>query len=213
MVPTPTGRYIREIVMTKKHIVTGDQHLAIGRKLAELYRQLYQKNGYPFDLARLDEHLQAAIEGRFGAPTHYRLRLTGHETVNGLVEAGGYASVDQEFKDGSFVIEPGEAVERDAELAYFFETMETDEILAELEKRNLRPANLAEHLAFGVQYPNVQRHLPVVCLGAAWRNPANGYRYYPCLHGNQTRRNLYLTWVDPIGRWRCFYWRFLAVRK
>lgn len=52
-----------EIVMG--NILTGDQMRGPLSKLAEIQRQLLQKSGYPFSCMKLEEHLQAAIEGRF----------------------------------------------------------------------------------------------------------------------------------------------------
>jgi len=47
-------------------IVTGDQSIRIGNKLAEIQRQLYlQRDGYPYDPVLLEDHLQAAVEGKF----------------------------------------------------------------------------------------------------------------------------------------------------
>lgn len=49
-------------------IVTGDQSVRIGNKLAEIQRQLYlQRDGYPYDPMLLEDHLQAAVEGKFAA--------------------------------------------------------------------------------------------------------------------------------------------------
>lgn len=49
-------------------VVTGDQSIRIGNKLAEIQRQLYlQRDGYPYNPLLLEEHLQAAVEGKFVA--------------------------------------------------------------------------------------------------------------------------------------------------
>ncbi|EKD23976.1 MAG: hypothetical protein ACD_81C00135G0002 [uncultured bacterium] len=46
--------------------VTSEQYFDLDGKLTEIKRQLRQKSGYPFDLVQLENHLQAAIEGKFG---------------------------------------------------------------------------------------------------------------------------------------------------
>lgn len=47
-------------------IVTGEQSIRIGNKLAEIQRQLYlQRGGYPYDPDILDSFLQRVVEGKF----------------------------------------------------------------------------------------------------------------------------------------------------
>lgn len=48
-----------------KTTVTGDQYMRIDAKLEEIKRQLRQKRGYRFNPDALEQHLQAAVEGRF----------------------------------------------------------------------------------------------------------------------------------------------------
>ena len=48
-------------------MVAGDLYETITGQLFEIGRQIRQPNGYPFDALRLKEHLQEAIEGRFGS--------------------------------------------------------------------------------------------------------------------------------------------------
>jgi hypothetical protein len=50
-------------------ILSGDQMRGALAKITEIERQLLQKGGYPHDPAKLEEHLQAAIEGRFERPS------------------------------------------------------------------------------------------------------------------------------------------------
>src|SRR3989338_10507910 len=57
----------RRIVMANK--VAGDLYETLTGQLFELGRQLRQPNGYPFDPLQLKDHLQTAIEGRFGVVT------------------------------------------------------------------------------------------------------------------------------------------------
>lgn len=48
-------------------IVKGDLYYILDGKLCEIKRQLRQREGYPFDPKRLDDALQAIIEGKFEA--------------------------------------------------------------------------------------------------------------------------------------------------
>ena len=200
--------------MAKQHVVTGDQYLSIGRKLTEINRQLFQNGGYPFDLDRLSTALQAIIEGRFGPAAVYRVTVEARQTLEERILAGNFSKVDPEISAGCFSTEDrAEPRVIETELAHFGEVLDTQEILDELDKRGLRAATLEEGLAFAHEYPAIQRHLPIVCLGSVWTKPVCNYRHFPCLHGSPTFRNLYLTWVDPVDRWLGYYWRFLAVRK
>ena len=46
-------------------IVTGDQYMQIDIKLAEIKRQLRQRNGYPFSVKAVESALQRIVEGEF----------------------------------------------------------------------------------------------------------------------------------------------------
>jgi len=85
----------------------------------------------------------------------------------------------------------------------------TDEILAEMEKRNLRPALYEEGLAFAKAHPDEQRKLPIVMLGSVCVGPA-GDRSVACLSVVSGGRSLRLGVVE--GDWGANY-RFLAVSK
>lgn len=52
-----------------KQIVAGELYEILTGQLFEIWRQLRQPNGYPFDPKQLKPHLQSAIEGRFLEPT------------------------------------------------------------------------------------------------------------------------------------------------
>jgi hypothetical protein len=47
-------------------IVTGDEYYAIDGQIAEIKRQLRQKNGYPYSIPALRAGLQKIIDGQFG---------------------------------------------------------------------------------------------------------------------------------------------------
>lgn len=96
-----------------------------------------------------------------------------------------------------------------AELIHFGRNMSTDAVLAELDRRGLRPATMAELLAFGASFPEEQRKLPIVELGSIWTLRC-GYRLVGYLHGYGSER--FLNLYDVEGGWYDRY-RFLAVRK
>jgi hypothetical protein len=84
----------------------------------------------------------------------------------------------------------------------------TDEVLAEMDRKGLRPALYEEVLGFAEKYPDEQRKYPIVALGSETRR--GGTRGVACLWGDGCRRDLNLSWI--YGAWHrdC---RFPAVRK
>lgn|GEM_PF-1826592 len=74
-------------------------------------------------------------------------------------------------------------VNLDAVLVRFNSRLTGQEALAKLEKNNLRPATIAELLAFGVKYPDKQRTQAIVALGSSWENLEDGRVITPCLIG------------------------------
>jgi hypothetical protein len=130
------------------------------------------------------------------------------KSLDAMVEAGRYDWVDSDITEKHFPVKPGHA-DVSIELVHFDRVMETDDVLAELDRRGLRPATLPELLAFGAKYPEKQREFPVVALASVWRN-LHGGRYAPCLWGFAEERSLSLRWLD--GGWGARY-RFAAVRK
>jgi hypothetical protein len=100
-------------------------------------------------------------------------------------------------------------VETEVTLVHLDRYAKTSEVLAELDSRGLRPANVAELVSFGIDYPDVQREFPIVELGSLWVYPHGRHRV-AYLWGDSDVRNLRLYWCD--GRWFPTY-RFLAVSK
>ncbi|MFH1621226.1 MAG: hypothetical protein ABIB04_04030 [Patescibacteria group bacterium] len=84
----------------------------------------------------------------------------------------------------------------------------TDEVLAEMDRKGLRPALYEELLGFAEKYPDEQRKYPIVALGS--EAYVDGDRYVACLWDDYDGRNLYLHWLDD--GWDGIV-RFLAVRK
>lgn len=84
----------------------------------------------------------------------------------------------------------------------------TDEVLAEMDRKGLRPALYEELLGFAEKYPDEQRKYPIVALGSGAH--VHGGRRVAYLWDDDDSRNLYLYWIG--GDWddHC---RFLAVRK
>jgi hypothetical protein len=84
----------------------------------------------------------------------------------------------------------------------------TDEVLAEMDRKGLRPALYEELLGFAEKYPDEQRKYPIVALGS--ETGVHGIRCVAYLWRGDHGRNLCLGWVDDDWDDRD---RFLAVRK
>ena len=84
----------------------------------------------------------------------------------------------------------------------------TDEVLAEMDRRGLRPALYEELLGFAEKYPDEQRKYPIVALGSG--TDVGGLRDVAYLWSDGDGRGLDLRWIG-LG-WRDDY-RFLAARK
>lgn len=84
----------------------------------------------------------------------------------------------------------------------------TEEVLAEMDRLNLRPALSTETLAFAKEHPNVQ--FPIIGLGSVWVVSPDGRREVLYLDVDSDGRYFDLRWLD--GEWdpHC---RFLAVHK
>jgi hypothetical protein len=87
--------------------------------------------------------------------------------------------------------------------------MESENVLHELDREGLRAAELPEFLAFGAEYPEVQRKFSVVGLGSVWKD-RKGYCNVPCLYEASEGRYLDLHWWND--GWYS-YSRFAAIRK
>ncbi len=125
------------------------------------------------------------------------------------------AYINPEYKGKKFVpIEccKAAALSGDREVAFEYIHMDriayTVEVLAEMDRKGLRPALYEELLAFAEKYPDEQRKFPIVALGSETRAVIGRYIAY--------------LWSDGDGRCLCLNWlgyvwsnghRFLAVRK
>ncbi|MDD2786112.1 MAG: hypothetical protein PHS79_04460 [Patescibacteria group bacterium] len=84
----------------------------------------------------------------------------------------------------------------------------TDEVLAEFDRKRLRPALYEELLGFDEKYPDEQRKHPIVALGSG--TDVRGRRRVAYLWYGGLGRHLNLHWIDDDWLGNC---RFLAVRK
>ncbi len=84
----------------------------------------------------------------------------------------------------------------------------TDEVLAEMDRKGLRPVLYEELLGFAERYPDEQWKFPIGALGS--ESLVDGGYDAACLWSDGCGRSLGLCWID---RGWAGNWRFLAVRK
>lgn len=102
---------------------------------------------------------------------------------------------------------PKEPIRGEMVIKHFDRELGSDEVIAELAKEDLVPANLYELLAYAKEDWNGQDF--IVALGSSWV-VSRGYRHVPCLDYWDAGRRLCLDfWRDG---WYGTY-RFAAVRK
>lgn len=125
------------------------------------------------------------------------------------IKAGKYNWSNDSINDKNFPRSGKGTEEAEIILVHFDKLMSTDKVLKELDKRNLRPADLQELLAIGEQHPDKQRQFPIIALASVWRDPG-GRRFVPYLGRLGSIRRLDLDWIDDDWSDIC---RFAAVRK
>lgn len=199
-----TRKQLKDIVATLIGAIPDDlsfeeAQAAIGGK-----GQLVKSVAAAFDPYRVKRDEPGAT-GTYSVSVPYN----GASTIKELVATGNYDWKNDDITDKHFPQEKVGAEDVEIELVHLDRDISTDDALAELDKRGLRPANPAELLAFGATFPEVQREFPVIALGQFWRNP-HGLRDVVCLGGHGCGRDAHLGWIDGGWNRRC---RFAGVRK
>lgn len=116
------------------------------------------------------------------------------QTLEEMIAAGDYDSVNCQITETAFPLPTGEAVDRELTLVHLDRVASTGEVLHELEELSMRSARIEELLAFGAAYPQAQRHSPIVALGAI----ETLYRRRPFLWGSSLVRHLDLRFDEKV---------------
>jgi len=141
----------------------------------------------------------------------YSIAVNYNQTLEAMIASGNYDWHSYEINDKNFNVNgTGDVVAIIPKLVHLNKDISSEDILSYLEEHELRPANLAELLAFGAIYPGIQQEFPIVALASSWFN-YYGLKYVPALTSDENnKRTLNLIFFD--GTWSEHY-RFLAVRK
>lgn len=143
----------------------------------------------------------------------YPLTIDYNLSIEDMVKAGNYNSVHRKIKAKNFPAGRGEA-KVEAVLFRSGNMVITQEVLAELERHNLRPATMVELLAFGKQHPDPLRVFPIVALGSVWfdgEGDGNVGNLYETPSGRTLSLSLYEN-TAQLPDWGTHN-RFLAIRK
>ncbi len=127
----------------------------------------------------------------------FELLIDYNQTMEQMISAGRYDWFNNDITTKRFPVKGEGKVSRKAELIRFNRSISSDGVIAELDKMGKRPATIEELLAFGAQYPEIQREFPVVALGSSAE--VSGLRCVACLYGDGSERYLRLYWWD--GSW------------
>ncbi|OGY67023.1 MAG: hypothetical protein A3B16_02790 [Candidatus Zambryskibacteria bacterium RIFCSPLOWO2_01_FULL_45_43] len=147
------------------------------------------------------------FEKKVASENGFPVRVNYDLSVESLVAQGKYDWKNDSINSKNFqTSRKGEAT-LNLELVHFNQVLTSEEVIAELKKRGLRPAELHELLSFGVQYPEEQRRHPIVALASVCQS-WSGCRFVPYLWVVDNERRLYFDYFDD--RWYENY-RFLAV--
>jgi len=135
------------------------------------------------------------------------LTILYRQSLAEMVAAGEYAYPHSDITQNHFPVEPGKpAVE--AVLVHLNRNASYELVLDGMKCQGLCPGTMVEGLAFGSQYPEIQRQFPILMLGSVWADPWY-CGFVGCLWGNPAMRSLFLSWIG--NRW-CEGFRFLAIR-
>jgi hypothetical protein len=137
----------------------------------------------------------------------YMVTVDFSKSVEEMVDSGHYDLPHGGVTSKYFVVDGVGTIEVAVMLVYFRRKISTKDVLYFFKEGGLRPANVAELLAFGAAYPEVQLEFPILCLDPSkedFRRVVRLCRARPDLRQIEIRSFDYCDWDEPC--------RFLAVR-
>lgn len=161
-------------------------------------------------LVSKDEELARKVFELVNAKPAYDVVVNCNRSRAEMIKAGNYDWVNDDITKRNFPVEDKGEKKKNIVLFHFNKYMESDDVIAEMNKAGYRPANADEILALGEAHPDLQREFPIVALGSVWRSPG-GSRDMLCLNRRGFKRNLVLLCFG--GGWLNVGFRFAAVCK
>lgn len=142
-------------------------------------------------------------------PTPYPVTVDYSKSLKQMIKAGKYDRVNEDISYKNFKLAGVLSATKDVFLMSYDETMSSEEVEKDLDKKGMRACILPELLALGAQYPELQKEHYIVALGSRGLHPG-GSGYVPGLFEVNGRRWLGIYWYG--SQWNQNY-RFAAVAK
>lgn len=162
-------------------IVKGDLYERLDGKLCEIKRQMRQKEGYPFDPARLDLALQALIEGRFdsagehlGFPVIYDQSVGLMELIRRALGPGNVGHFPPEIDSEHFPFKGTGVRAVDVRVKRIFSGETGEQAAKRLVASGYTLANTGDLVGFLASHPNeVEKWAWVIALSedSRWTSP------------------------------------------
>lgn len=177
--------------------------------IKEITRQLCDGELNKEEGQAIIEHRNPFVKMVKSARDNFRIVVDYSKSLAEMISVGNYDWANSDISEKNFPVKGNGHVELNIELIHYDKRMESDDIVRDMESRNLRLITPPELLAFGKAYPDKQRKFPIIALGLVCRCLYN-YRYVAYLCSRGSKRGLGLASV--IGGWNedC---RFAAVHK
>lgn len=167
-----------------------------------------------------DDEMASRVAAAFvsmSASSVYSITVDLTKSLSELIASGHYDWVNPDITPEHFQVTSATTpsgsgplhTPATVELIHLNKVVSTEDVLADFNRRGLRPARIEELLALGTWRPDLQREFPIVALGSVWQYSGGG-RIVPCLCGHVGGRGLDLLWAGCGWSERD---RFLAVRK
>ena len=205
--------------MAKKEVSAIVSGMGIGMSILTALMEKAKKRGLPEEAihrlatpegdALLDKFVNMLAEASGAIADIFRVQVNYDLKLEAAIRAGNYDWKNNDINDKNFPSKRSGSAELDIRLVHFNKNMSSEDVLMELDKMGLRPAELQELLAFGAKYPDEQRKYPIVVLGSVWRS-LSGHRLVACLSVGDGKRELNLFYYGDGWGEDC---RFAAVRK
>ena len=157
----------------------------------EINKAVRERGGTDDDIHRLATPDGASLIGKFAdlivantkaAVNDFSILVDYTHSLAQMIAAGKYDWVNSDITDQHFPppsiptgLPPstgsGQATKAElkVELVHFNRTISSNDAIAELKQKGLRPATIHELLAFGSTYPEEQRKYMIVALSSVWR--------------------------------------------
>jgi hypothetical protein len=120
------------------------------------------------------------------------IQVCAGETFDGLIAAGKYDWKDKAITRSRFPVRQSALGERKLVLRHFARDVLDKEVIVEAAKQGLVLPTYEDCFRFGMQYPEVQRQIPIVFLHESVR--IHGFAQTLSLYRNDWGRSLHRTW-------------------